>query len=259
MVSNIVTRNVVLLLAMLLPAAAQRTAFAQTSDAASPTQPAGPAPAPAAPSTPAPSVSPATTPAGRGNQPLAVNPVTGLTSASAANYHPLTGQERWKLYWKQNYASTGAYFGPVVTALVLDQASNSPAAWGGGLEGYGRRLGSRIATSITQGTIQASIAAGLHEDVRYITSADKGFKRRSLHAIAYSFLTYNSQGHATLNVANLSSYYMATAISTTWMPISVSTARYTFTNGTAQIVLSIPINFLQEFWPEISRKVLRRP
>jgi hypothetical protein len=247
-------------------ATTSRPGSAQTPSPASTTQPAPPEPTGARGTDPAnasgnsvPGAAPSNPAAAGQNQPFAVNPVTGLTSASAANYRPLTGRQRWRLYWKQNYASPGAYFGPVITALVLDQASNSPSAWGGGFEGYGKRLGSRVATSITQGTIQASLAAVLHEDVRYISSADKGFKQRARHAIAFSFVTYNSQGHTTLNISNLSSYYMATAISTTWVPISISKARYTFTNGTAQVLLSVPINFLQEFWPEIRQKVFRRP
>jgi hypothetical protein len=206
-----------------------------------------------------PSAVPANQPAANTNQPLAVNPLTGLGTASAANYHPLTGKQRWKLYWKQNYASAGAYFGPVFVALVLDQATNTPHEWGGGFPGYGRRVASRTAMAITQGTIQASLAATLHEDVRYISSADSGFKRRLLHAVAFSFLTYNSQGHATLNIANLSSIYATTAISTSWVPIDGSKAKYTLTNGSSQIGLAIPINIIQEFWPDISRKVLHRP
>jgi hypothetical protein len=206
-----------------------------------------------------PSVVPANPPAANANQPLAVNPLTGLGSASAANWRPLTGRERWKLYWRQNYASPGAYVGPVFTALVLDQATNSPHEWGGGFPGFGRRLGSRTAMAITQGTIQAAAAAALHHDVRYISSADTGFKQRLLHAVKFSFLTYNRQGHATLNIANLGSIYATTAISTTWVPISGNKAKYTLTNGTSQIALTVPINIVQEFWPEIRQKVFRRP
>lgn len=189
---------------------------------------------------------------------LAVNPVTGLVTSSASNYKPLTGKERWKLYWKQNYLSVGAYFGPVFTALVLDQATNSPAQWGGGFSGYGRRLASRTGSAIIQGTFQAPVAEVLHEDVRYISSAQQGGKRRALHAVVYSFLTYNSQGHPTLNLANLGGYYASTAISTTWLPGHYSVAKYTLTNGTEQIGLGVPVNLLQEFWPEVTHKVLHR-
>jgi hypothetical protein len=188
---------------------------------------------------------------------LAVNPVTGMATSLASNYKPLTGKERWKLYWKQNYLSIGAYFGPVFTALVLDQTTNSPSQWGGGPRGYGLRLASRTGSSIIQGTVQAPVAALLHEDVRYIYSGQHGFKRRTLHAIIFSFVTYNNEGHITPNVANLSAYYASTAISTTWLP-GPRSRMYTLSNGSEQIALAVPVNFLQEFWPEIVHTVRRQ-
>lgn len=186
-------------------------------------------------------------------QSLRVNPVTGLVSTSASNYQPLTGDQRLKLYFQMNYTSVGAYFGPFFTALVLDQAFNSPYQWGGGVDGYGRRVLSRVGSTILQGTFQAPAAAVLHEDVRYIVSNQRGFKRRAGHAIVYSFLTYNNQGHPTLNVANLGAYYASTAVSTVWLPGQRNLAGYTFGNGSEQIALSVPVNLLQEFWPEIRR------
>jgi hypothetical protein len=189
---------------------------------------------------------------------LAVNPVTGMAVLSRGNYVPLTGKERWTLYWKQNYFSVGAYFGPLLTSVVLDQAANSPPEWGSGLSGYGRRLASRTGSAMIQGSVQAVAAAALQEDVRYVQSERQGGARRALHAIAYSFLTYNRQGNPTLNVANLGAYYASTAISTAWLPSKESAARYTLTNGTLQIALGVPVNLLQEFWPELMQKIRRR-
>jgi hypothetical protein len=190
---------------------------------------------------------------------LAVNPVTGIVTTAASNYRPLTGKERWKLYWKQNYFSIGAYFGPVFTALVLDQATGSPAQWGGGFQGYGLRVASRTGSAILQGTIQAPLAVVLHEDVRYVASSDRRKKRRALHAVVYSFLTFNDQGHPTPNIANLAAYYGSTAITTLWLPGKYNVARYTLVNSTEQIALTVPVNILQEFWPEVTHKVFRRP
>ncbi len=189
---------------------------------------------------------------------LAVNPVTGMVVASEANYTPLTGDERLKLYFKMNYWSVGAYFGPVFSALVLDQATGSPAQWGGGFAGFGRRVASRTGNAILQGTFQAPVAVILHEDVRFITSSKTGFKRRALHAIVYSFLTYNNQGHPTLNIANLGGYYASTAASATWLPGHYNVLNYTLLNGTEQIGLSVPVNVFQEFWPEVRRAVFHR-
>ncbi len=189
---------------------------------------------------------------------MRVNPVTGMVSTSSSNYEPLTGGQRVKIYFKMNYASVGAYFGPFFTALVLDQTTGSPAAWGGGFKGYDRRVASRVGNAILQGTFQAPTAAILHEDVRYITSSQHGFRSRAWHAIKYSFLTYNGQGRPTLNVANLGAYYASTAVSVAWLPGRYNLVAYTLSNGTEQIGLSLPVNLLQEFWPEIRRTVSRR-
>ena len=192
------------------------------------------------------------------HQKLSVNPLTGLATATGSGYQPLTGEERWKLYWKMNFLSVGAYFGPFFDALLLDQATASPAQWGGGFSGYGLRVASRTGSAILQGTFQAPVAALLHEDARYIASTQRGFKRRALHAIKYSFLTYNNQGHPTLNIANLSAYYASTAVSTAWLPGHYSVAAYTFSNSSEQIALTLPVNLLQEFWPEVRRYALHR-
>ena len=193
-----------------------------------------------------------------GGQPASVNPLTGLVSVSSANYRPLTLNERWALYWKQNYFSAGAYAGPVLTALLLDQASGTPAPWGGGVEGYGRRLASRLGEAILQGTVQAPLAAALHEDVRYISSSQHGFGRRALHAVIFSFLTYDSHGHPTPNLANFAGYYVSAAVAASWLPGQHYGAGDTLSTASEQVVLAVPINLLQEFWPEVRRRILHR-
>jgi hypothetical protein len=197
-------------------------------------------------------------PAEEQKQRLKVNPVTGLALASPSKYTPLTGAERWELYVKMTYASAGPYLSPVVTALLLDQANGTPRQWGGGFPGFGRRLASRAGNAVLQGTFQAPLAALLHEDVRYIPTGHRSFQGRAMHAVLYSFLTYNDKGHPTLNIANLTAFYASTAITTAWLPGIQNAARYTLTNASEQIALSFPLNVVQEFWPEIRRYVFRR-
>jgi hypothetical protein len=196
----------------------------------------------------------------RPEDPLNVNPVTGQTTAQAVDYRPLRAEEYCKLYLKQSYWSVGAYFGPVFAALTLDQASGTPPQWGGGFRGYGRRVASRIASGdVVQNSMQFPMAALLKEDVRYIASSQHGFGHRLRHAVLYSFLTYNTQGKPTLNIANISGYFGAAAVSTLWIPGERQKVRgYTLSNGVESLALSVPVNMLQEFWPEISHKLLRR-
>jgi uncharacterized membrane protein len=191
-------------------------------------------------------------------QQVKVNPLTGLAIASQSNYTPLTGSERWKLYFKMTYASAGPYLSPLANALLLDQDNGTPRQWGGGFPGFGRRLASRAGNAVLQGTFQAPLAALLHEDVRYIPTSQHSFQRRVLHAVLYSFLTYNDKGHPTPNIANLTAFYASTAVTTVWLPGIQNAAKYTFTNASEQIALSFPLNVVQEFWPEIRHYIFRR-
>lgn len=184
--------------------------------------------------------------------------MTALAVASQSKYTPLTRTERWKLYIQMTYASAGPYFSPVMNALLLDQANGTPRQWGSGFPGFGRRLASRAGNAVLQGTFQAPLAAILHEDVRYIPTRHHSFQRRAIHAVLYSFLTYNDKGHPTLNIANLTAFYTSTAVTTVWVPGIQNVARYTFVNSSEQIALSFPLNVVQEFWPEIRHHVFRR-
>jgi len=199
-------------------------------------------------------------PAAEDQQPRTdVNPLTGMAVAPQSNYTPLRLDERWKLYLKMTYASAGPYFSPLVNALALDQPEDSPRQWGRGFAGFGRRLASRAGNAVLQGSFQAPLAAILHEDVRYIPTSQRSIPRRALHAVVYSFLTYNDQGHSTLNIANLAAFYASTALTTTWLPGVGNAAKYTFTNASQQIALSFPLNVVQEFWPEIRQRLFRSP
>lgn len=189
---------------------------------------------------------------------LNVNPLTGQVSASGVDYKPLTGDQRWRLYFKASYASWGAYFGPFFAALVLDQSTGDPKEWGGGFKGYGRRVASRVGGSIVQNTVQYSGAALLREDVRYIASNQHGFKRRTGHALLYGVLTYNNSGHPTPNFANLGGYYAASATTTLWLPGRRNVAAYILSDGSQQAGLGAMVNVIQEFWPEIRRVLKRR-
>ena len=190
---------------------------------------------------------------------LAVNPITGVAVQSGANYVPLTGKERWKLYWKQNYLSFGAYVSPVFLSLAFDQATGSPKEWGGGMEGYGRRLASRTAGGIIQGTVQATVAPLLHEDVRYIASTETATGRRILHALVYSVVTYNGHGRPTPNLALIGADFASAGISTRWLPKQDSVARYTVISAGEQLAMGAAINLIQEFWSELTHKIARRP
>lgn len=189
-------------------------------------------------------------------KPTGVNPLTGLGMVSSVDYKPLNGHERWKLYYKQNFMSLGAATAVVVPA-AMDHLYKQPPEWGSHNDALGKRLASRFGTAVIQGTTQAAACAALGQDPRYIRSASSGWLRRSGHAILFSVLTYNKEGKRRFALGTLGSYYASSMASTAWFPERYTALGDGVRDANRQIVLSMLVNQVQEFWPEI-RRIFRR-
>lgn len=187
-------------------------------------------------------------------QNVEINPITGVGTVSAANYQALTGEDRWRLYFKQNFTTVGAYLG-MFMGSVLDQVGNQPPEWGRGISGYGQRLVSRFGSGVVQGTIQASACAVAGQDPRYIRSASEHTWSRAGHALLYSVLTYNNEGKTRLAAATLGSYYSSSMIATVWLPSRYTPLGDGVRDGNRQVILAGLSNLVQEFWPEV-RKII---
>jgi hypothetical protein len=107
----------------------------------------------------------------------------------------LTNDERIKLYVRQSFTTPGMY---IKTALfsIGDQINDSPPAWGGGFEGYGRRFASRQGQFVVQNSFSALGNAILAYEPRYDRCRCSGFWRRTRHALLRDFFTYNRKGAA---------------------------------------------------------------
>jgi hypothetical protein len=196
-------------------------------------------------------------PASRKDSAVAINTLTGLGMISARDYTPLTGKQRWQYYLNQNFMSSGAFFGPVLLSTV-DQIGNQPPEWGGGMKGYGQRLASRFGTSVVQGSAQSLGCALLHQEPRYIRSADSGALKRVGHAFLYTLITYNNDGKKRPALASLTSYYVSAFAADAWLPSRYTIAGDAVRDGNRTVIFAALINQMQEFWPEIRRYVFRR-
>ncbi len=179
-----------------------------------------------------------------------VNFLTGVGTASGFHYAPLTREQRWKYYVNQNFASLGAVVGPLLTSSI-DQARGSPPEWGGGMEGFGKRFASRLATGIVQGTVQSAGCALLGQEPRYISSTGTTVLARIGHAFLYTFITYNNEGEKRIAVPALVSYYAAGMTTTLWLPGHHTALGDGVRDGSRKLALAALVNEWQEFWPTI--------
>jgi len=186
-----------------------------------------------------------------------VNFASGKGTVSEDDYHPLTGKERWEYYFRATYWSPAAVFGAAGPALGA-QIGNFPPEWGGGIKGYSRRLASEFGNNIITNSIQSGLAALIKHEPRYVRSAKKGVLKRTGHALAFVFVTYNDEGKVRPAVANLVADYGGAFAQIAWYP-----SRYTVRGdgvrfGNLALGFNFIANLINEFTPDIKRVFKRK-
>jgi len=119
-----------------------------------------------------------------------VNWLYGAYVPKEAPLVSLTVHQREKLFMRQTFTTPGIYIKSGFLAL-LDQASGEPYEWGGGLDGYRRRVASNYARTAIQNVFSTAGNAALRYEPRYDRCHCVGFGSRTKHALIRNFLTYN--------------------------------------------------------------------
>jgi hypothetical protein len=173
------------------------------------------------------------------------------------NYVPMTGQERWHDYVRQNFAQPGAFFQTFFTALG-DQTGNVPSDWGGGANKFPQRLASEFARFTIGGTIASTIDAGLRQDTRFFRCACRGAMARTAHAVSRTFLTYNRDGKRRLDIGGIAGIYGGPMVMTTWNPSRYTALGYGIRQGNMAAGITTGIYVIREFSPELKRLFRQR-
>jgi hypothetical protein len=95
-----------------------------------------------------------------------------------------------------------AFFGPIFMGGVA-QLRDDPPEWAQGTKGYLRRVGTRYAQGTAKSTGEFVFSSALHEDPRYEPSLDKGFLKRTGHALTTVVVVYHLRNCGTDDGGNL--------------------------------------------------------
>ena len=170
---------------------------------------------------------------------------------------PLTRHQRMQLYLRQTYLTWGIYFKTAAFSLA-DQASNSPAEWGGGIGAYGQRFASRFGQFAIQNTFSATGNYLLGYEPRYERCRCSGVWPRVRHALIRNFVTYNSSEHDKRpQIALYAAAMGAGMVASTWSPEREDVWRSGYQSVMTQVAFGSAANVVGEFAPEIAR-LLRR-
>ena len=187
-------------------------------------------------------------------RPFALIPFLGTTLPAQipTAYTPLTSSQRWEHYWHSTFLYPGLYFA-AFGAAGGTQLVKDPPEWGQGLPGYGKRAGTFFASYAIQYTVQEAADAALGYDPRYIHCECKGGVRRVAHAFVWSFLTKNDQGHTRFNAPVLAGAYAGEIVPYLWYPSRFSPLKDGFRGGSQEVDITVGINIIREFGPELKR------
>lgn len=168
-------------------------------------------------------------------------------------YKPMTAGERLQFFIRRAATSPGT---PVRAAFLaaFDQHANDPEGWGQGWDAYGKRVGNRMARSAVRNGIETASAAALGFEQRYILCNCDGVLRRTGHALAMNFVTYDRHGHWVPNMPRVGSTIAAEYIGLTWLPPGTRTA----SQATRGLALNLFTGSLTNVWREFSPPLVRQ-
>jgi hypothetical protein len=179
------------------------------------------------------------------------------TSASLVNYEPLTDGGKFKI------ASEDAFDrGTIVLAALFGgegQLANSNRAFGQGGEGYAKYFGSAYGDLVIGDYMtEAVFPTLLHQDPRYFRKGAGSAWSRLGYAMGQIFWTHTDAGGTQFNYSEVIGNSVAVAISTAYYKNNRDAPDAVSKLGT-QLGVDMASNILKEFWPELQRKLRRKP
>ena len=151
-------------------------------------------------------------------------------------------------------------FGIAFVVAGFSEAQDNGTGFGWGPEGYFKRSGAAYLDAFDGAMIgNGLLPALLHQDPRYFRLGHGTFRHRFLYAVATSFICkHDNTGKWEPNYSNVGGNIIAGAISNLYYPSQTAGAGQTINNG---LIVTFEGTFggvLQEFWPDISRKLFRK-
>jgi hypothetical protein len=172
----------------------------------------------------------------------------------ATNTGPLDTWQKFKL--AANNSVSLATAGAALTGSAYGQAINSPAGYGQGSEGYGKRFGAdmaRAASGNLFGTFL--IASVLHEDPRFYVKRNLSFKQSVKYAAVRLAVTRSDSGERATNFAGLLGLLAGEGLANTYYPEGNRGVSSTFIRYGSDLGWRFGGNMLRQYWPSINRKL----
>jgi hypothetical protein len=151
-------------------------------------------------------------------------------------------------------------FGAAFLVAGYHEAMDDDTGFGWGWAGFGKRSGAAYLDAFDGDIIGNGILPILfHQDPRYFRMGHGTFSHRMLYALATNVIArHDNTGKWEPNYSNVGGNIIAGAISNLYYPSQNSGWGQTISNGMVVTAEGGVGSIFQEFWPDISRKILHR-
>ncbi len=176
----------------------------------------------------------------------------------ATSRGPLSAWEKFKL------ASNDSVSLSTISAALIGagyrQAVDSPAGYGQGGAGYGKRLGSGMARAASDNLFGTFlISSVLHDDPRFYVKKHLTFKQAVKYSAARLVITRSDSGDRAVNYAGLLGPLAAEALANTYYPEGSRSVGDAFARYGGDLAWKFGGNLTRQYWPKINRKLRLAP
>ena len=129
-----------------------------------------------------------------------------------------------------------------------EQYQNIFPAYGGGIEGYGKRYGAALANHVSSNLLGRAVYPSIfHQDPRYFYKGRGSIRSRALYAMSAAVMARDDDGRWKPNYSNVLGNFSAGAISNLYYPASDRGASLVLLNGLADTGADAAANLIREF------------
>lgn len=172
----------------------------------------------------------------------------------ATTDRPLSAKEKFELFLSKS--SSPPQILSSMMGAGIGQARNTLPDYGQGWQGYGKRLGSSLATGASShffGTFV--LPSALREDPRFFVRLKGSWQEHVGHALRRVVVIRTNEGNETFNIPGTLGPLMAESLATVYLPDSERTPGKTFQRFGVRIGFSAANNLIKEYWPTIFKSL----
>ena len=163
---------------------------------------------------------------------------------------PLSSGQKFKLFLNESVAPPSFLISAV--SAGFGQWRDSPAAYGQGAEGYGKRFGSSFARGASQSFFGTFLAASvLHQDPRFFPQYQPTFWGSIKYSARRIVVTRNDSGRDVFNASGLFGPLAGETLANVYLPRSEQTGAKTLERYGSDLGWRFAGNMFKNYWPTL--------